>query len=459
MKTTFTVILFMFAAASLQAQDTIENKREPFGGMDLTWINGQNRQKKFPLILKDNDGESILTGVVYADTYYNFNLANPVDNTQTISATIGRHNEFTVNLASFGFESNYKNIIGRLWLQYGQMGSIINETDASVYRGRNTSINNLKYIREAAAGYHFNVWHGINVEMGIFMSYIGLESYVTQENWNYQRSMLCDFTPFYFSGARIQMFPTDKLKTEIWLLNGWQSYNSFSDGPGFGSSTYYRPNENLQLVANFYLGKDTQNPDGEGNQSQRIRFHHDNSIVARYYNNPESMGITQAAFSINSHYGFQSNNDDTDRVTASENFMAGSSLANRIWFNKNKLALTVRADYMTNQSVVNGINVSPYLAFNPAVTGDVPNNYEEAITNGEKLKIFQFTTTFDIMPNDHVTFRIEYGYRNSSIPYFTGRRGTTSASGWTNEPESNIPWAADLKKNEQRVTFSVNFRL
>ena len=458
MKTLSALVLLFTASLGIAQTDTIA-KKIPFEGMDLTWINGQNRQKNFPLTLTDKEGETIVTGVAYLDTYYNYNFANPADNTQTISSSIGRHNEFTLNLASIGVETNYKNIIGRLWIQYGQMGAIVNDLDASVYRGRNTSINNLKNIREAAAGYHFDVWHGINVEMGIFMSYIGLESYVTQENWSYQRSMLCDFTPFYFSGARIQMYPSKTLKTEIWLLNGWQSYNSFSDGPGLGSSTYYRPNENLQLVANFYLGRDTQNPDTQGNQSQRLRFHHDNSIVGRYYKNAESKGITQAAFSLNSHYGFQSNNDADDKVKAADNFMVGTSLANRIWFNNNKMALTVRGDYMTNQSVVNGVNVSPYLAFTPAAAGDVPNNYDTAIANGEKLKIFQFTTSFDIMLSDYVTCRLEYGYRNSSIPYFTGAGGTTSASGWTNGPTGDIPWAADLKKSENRITLAVNFRI
>lgn len=255
------------------------------------------------------------------------------------------------------------------------------------------------------------------------------------------------------------MFPSENLKTEIWLLNGWQTYNSFSNSPGIGSSTYYRPNENLQLVANFYLGRDTQNPDTQGNQSNRIRFHHDNSIVKRYYKNPESKGISQAAFSLNSHYGFQSNNEAGDRVKASENFMLGTSLANRIWFSKNKLALTLRADYMTNQSVVNGQNIAPYLAFTPAATGDVPNNFDTAIANGDKLRMFQFTSTLDVMPNDFVTFRLEYGYRNSSIPYFTGSGGTTSPSGWVNGPVSDTPWVADLKKDEHRVTLAVNFRL
>ena len=449
--------LMFYSLTAFSQNDTL-NVKTPFDGMDLTWINGQNRQKQFPLVLKNNN-ETILTGVAYLDTYYNYNLANPIDNTQTISSTIGRHNEFTLNLASIGIETNYKNIIGRLWLQYGQMGSIIQDADGSVNHGRNTNINNLKYIREAAAGYHFDKWHGINVEMGIFMSYIGLESYITQENWSYQRSMVCDFTPFYFSGARLQVYPTAKYKTELWLLNGWQTYNSSSNGIGFGNSNYYRPNENLQLVANFYYGKDTQNPDEFGNQSNRKRFHHDNSIVARYFKSKNAKGISQAAISINSHYGFQSNNDSNDVVKASENFMYGTSIANRIWFKQNKLALTLRGDYLTNQSVVNGVNTAPYLAFSPAITSTTPNAFETAIANNEKLKLFQFTTTFDIMPNDFVTFRLEYGYRNSSIPYFTTSSGTTSPSGYINGPTGSLPWAANLQKNEHRLTLAVNFRL
>ena len=135
----------MFYSLTAFSQNDTLNVKTPFDGMDLTWINGQNRQKQFPLVLKNNN-ETILTGVAYLDTYYNYNLANPIDNTQTISSTIGRHNEFTLNLASIGIETNYKNIIGRLWLQYGQMGSIIQDADGSVNHGRNTNINNLKYM-------------------------------------------------------------------------------------------------------------------------------------------------------------------------------------------------------------------------------------------------------------------------------------------------------------------------
>lgn len=438
MKRITAAVLSAFQIMTAMAQDNSATTKVPFDGMDISWINGQNRQKDLPLTLKDKTGNAILTGVAYLDGYFNYNFARPKDNTQTISSTMGRTNEFTLNLASIGIETNYKNIIGRLWLQYGQMASVIQDLDGTTARGRNTSISNLRNIREAAAGYHFNKWYGINVEMGIFMSYIGLESYVTQENWNYQRSMVCDFTPFYFSGARLQGYPSKKFKTELWVLNGWQTYNSWSKGIGFGNSNYYRPNENLQLVANFYYGKDTRN-------SNRIRFHHDNSVVKRYYSNVNNKGISQAAFSINSHYGFQSG----DGVKPKDHYMAGTSFANRLWFNKNKLAFTLRADVVSNPGL--------YLAFTPSPV--TPNDFTDVIATDpkQKLNIFQATATFDIMPNDMVTIRAEYGYRKSNLPYFAGRGGTTSPDGWIDTPVNN--WRPHLRSTENRLTLAVNFRL
>jgi hypothetical protein len=448
----YIAILLYSTLASFGQHDSVLTYKIPFEGMDIGWMNGQSRLKESLMTLKDKKtSEIICTATAYLDTYYNYNFANPIDNTQTVSSSIGRHNEFQVNLASLGIETNYKNIIGRVWLQAGAMQHIVQEMDVSVNRGRNTGTGNLKFIREAAAGYHFNKWHGVNIEAGIFMSYIGLESYILQDNWSYQRSMPCDFTPFYFQGARMQIFPSRKLKTEIWIVNGWQTYNSFSRSPGLGSSTYWRPNENLQLVMNYYLGKDTQKPDTMGNQSDRLRFHTDNSIVARYYKNIKSKGVSQCAFSINNHYGFQKGMSGGDTITSKQHFMYGVSVANRTWFNKNKLALTLRADYLSNGGT--------YLAFSPSPISS--NDYLNAFATDpyKPLKIFQGTGTFDIMPNDFITFRIEYGYRQSNIPYFTGHRGTTSPSGWSNGPATLGSWKPDLQKTENRFTLAVNFRL
>ena len=114
-----------------------------------------------------------------------------------------------------------------------------------------------KYISEANAGYHWDVDHGLNVDAGIFVSYIGLFSYYNFDNWTYQPSFVSSNTPWFFNGLRVQWFPTQKLKIEPWLINGWQSYAKFNSHPGFGGQILWIPNDRFKLVLNTYsVGED-----------------------------------------------------------------------------------------------------------------------------------------------------------------------------------------------------------
>ena len=92
--------------------------------------------------------------------------------------------------------------------------------------------------------------HGLNVDAGIFVSYIGLFSYYNIDNWTYQPSFVSSNTPWYFNGLRIQWFPTNKLRIEPWIVNGWQSCARFSGDHGLGGQILYRPKEWLSLVFN-----------------------------------------------------------------------------------------------------------------------------------------------------------------------------------------------------------------
>jgi len=402
-------------------------KKVPFGFGDFTWMNGNNRQKTQPLT------NEFGTVTLYFDAYYNHSFNRPRDNTIVGSATTGRDGEIQINLASVGFETLYKNVIGKITFQTGDQLNIVQEVDGSTTRGRNLSNDNLKHIREATAGYHFDKWYGVNVEAGIFPSYIGLESYLLAENWSYNRSLVCDFTPFYFQGMRVQIYPTAKLKQEIWVMNGFQTYGKWNRNLAVGSSTYYRPKEGLGFVANFYYGTDQKNnPD-------RKRFHHDDSILVRYLNKPESTGVSKMAFSLNSHYGFETGGIGPSRSRA---YMTGTSLANRIWFDKDKLAFTIRGEAITNPS--------RYLAPVPTPSGFLPG------ADNDSLKLYGITSTFDIMPTDNVAFRMEFMHRGSNVPFFAGRRGTTSPDGFQGTPGDFVP---DVRKRENRLTFAINFRL
>lgn len=412
------------ATAQQTPSDSAKAPKVPFSHGDFTWMNGQSRQREFPLTLSP-----YVTASVYLDSYFAYSTNRPRDNTLVGSASLGRHNEFMINLAAAGITANYKNVLANITLQTGSMLNIVQDLDGTAARGRNLSTTNLHNIMQATAGYHFDKAYGLNVEAGIFLSYIGLESYLLAENWNYHRSLVCDYTPFYFQGLRIQYYPSRKLKIEPWLMNGFQTYGKFNSAPGVGTSVYYRPSERLGLITNFYYGTDTPNI------PERKRFHNDHSVLFRYASNPDSRGISKAAFSINNHIGFQSGGG----VQASDAYMLGTSIAHRLWFDRDRYAFSVRGEYLSNPTRY----LSPPAAYSSQ-------------SDQTSLKIGGLTGTFDIMPTDFMTFRFEVISRRANVPYFAGREGTTTAE---NGFPSNKPFTVEGSKNQTLLTAAINFRL
>jgi len=154
-----------------------------------------------------------------------------------------------------------------------------------------------KYVSEAWGGYHWDVAHGLNVDAGIFVSYIGLFSYYNFDNWTYQPSFVSSNTPWFFNGLRIQYFPTKKLKIEPWIVNGWQSYARANGKPGLGGQILWRPKPYLDFVFNNYgLGEDAVGFPG------RSRVHADYSAQVKYYDKPSAF-LDKAAFTITGDAG------------------------------------------------------------------------------------------------------------------------------------------------------------
>ncbi len=95
---------------------------------------------------------------------------------------------------------------------------------------------------------------------------------------------------------RIQIFPSDKLKIEPWIINGWQSYGKFNKNPGVGAQILWRPNGSLSVLSNNYWGTD------DLGIPNRQRFHSDNSMQMKYFDQPKR-GLDKAAFTITADAG------------------------------------------------------------------------------------------------------------------------------------------------------------
>ena len=182
---------------------------------------------------------------------------------------------------SIGGDFHDGNMRGRVLALFGMFSATTVRNDPSPAVGQWDVRSAYKYVSEAYGGYHFNVQHGLNVDAGIFVSYVGLFSYHNFDNWAYQPSYVSSNTPWFFNGVRIQWFPTNHLKIEPWFINGWQSYNKMNSHPGLGGQLKWTPKSWMNVIANQYgYGEDNV---GIPN---RQRYHTDDSIEIMYYNKP-----------------------------------------------------------------------------------------------------------------------------------------------------------------------------
>jgi hypothetical protein len=439
------------SAVSLEAREEVPPPveapaSEPFAWGDFTWLQGSTRQRASLL-----DGK-YFTGIFTCDVNYNYSSNRPRDHTNVGSTATFREGEVNLSFIAFGGDFHWNGARGRLLLQLGTRATGVPRNDLTPLRGQFDLYTALRYISEAYGGYHFDVLHGINVDVGMFMSYVGLLSFNNFENWNYQPSYTSDNTPWFFTGVRIQIFPTDNLKIEPWLINGWQTYGMFNEAPGVGYQILYRPLEWLSALLNGYVGFDTPAA------PTRVRFHSDNSILVRYYNNPDGF-ITKAAFSLTGDVGFESGagvkpfgTDDPgpggDKV---QNFISWMGY-HRVWFLRDLFGWTFGGGHMSNPGRY--LVLYPTGAANPLL----PSSPFTA-NPGDVFNAWDMSTNIQFMPNDYLTWGVEVVYRHASVPYFAGRGGVTSPNGYNppvGDPTNFVP---DLVKSETRLILSMLLRM
>ena len=442
----------LHAAPSTPQQATVSNEQpaapaepEPFGFADFTWLNGNSRETDFPLQGK------YFTGEVSADANFTYSLAHPIDHSLVGSSEIGRTSELQVEQFGIGGDFHAGNVHARLLTQFGVNSTLIPRNDASPGRGQFQLNDAFKYVSEAYGGYHFNVGLGLNVDYGIFMSYIGLFSYYQYENWAYQPSYVSSNTPWFFQGLRAQYFPSDKVKVELWIINGWQSYGVFNNIPGIGSQLTWRPNGNVDVISNnYYLGKDTLGNPG------RKRMHTDDSIQIKYYQDPLAF-LDMAAFSVTFDAGCEYGGGVTcsggNARTPSQYFL-GFMAYNRVWFANNLMAVTIGGGYIDNPG--------RYLVLLPAINGATAISGTPYFTEnpGDQFKAWDWSFTLDWMPSQWGTIRAEFNRRFANTPYFAGAGGITPPGGNQGAPGSVVPgFTPDLVKSESRFTLGLLVRI
>jgi hypothetical protein len=427
-------------APEISAQTT--TKGEPFEG-DWTWLNSNGHAVDSPMSTK------YFTPEFRADANYILDYNNPHDDTMGGATESFRSDEWQLEQISIGGDIRINNVRGRILTMNGLFATTTPRNDASPSRGQWDLAGAYKYVSEAWGGYHWDVAHGLNVDAGIFVSYIGLFSYYNFDNWTYQPSFVSSNTPWFFNGLRIQYFPTKKLKIEPWIINGWQSYARANGKPGLGGQILWRPKPYLDFVFNNYgLGEDAVGFPG------RSRVHADYSAQVKYYDKPGRF-MDKAAFTVtgdvgceygggpssgpydrhgyspemgtNSTYSGGVNCHNSKNGRPKQDFL-GYMIYDRYWFKKDLWAITLGGGVMSNPG--------RYLTLLPPINGATAFSGTPYFTEngGDRSLMHDGTFTIDYMPSQFITFTLEEGYRYSDVPYWSGRGGITPPGGNNGSP-------------------------
>jgi hypothetical protein len=426
------------------AAPTTAEQAEPFAFADFTWLTGNPRNTDSPLATK------YFTPDIRVDANYTTQFHHPKDDTLGGSSEIFRSDELQLTQLGIGGDFNYDHVRARFLTQFGMYSETTPRNDASPARGQWNLDSVYRYISEAYGGYHFDKLHGINVDAGIFMSYIGLFSYYQFDNWAYQPSYVSSNTPWFFNGVRIQVFTSDRLKIEPWFINGWQSYGRFNSAPGVGGQILWRPTGNISIVSNNYFGKDTLGVPG------RKRIHTDDSIQVKYFDSPNNW-ISKAAATLTADLGCESGGGVTCRggdANTPPQYFLGFMVYNRLWFDHDLFAVTLGGGAISNPG--------RYLVLLPPINGATAASGTPYFTAnpGDPYRAWDTSITFDYMPKQFLTWRLEFNHRAANVPYFSGSGGITPPTGNTGAPGSAVNnWTPDLRKAEDRVTFAVLVKL
>jgi len=214
------------------------------------------------VIIPFSYGDEKVSWGAFVDTYYAYDFNNPPNHdrvlvnsgangiTNTYTTTAARSNEFNINMAYLEAKVVDDDYRGRLALQTGTSveANEVNQPSTGIFGGPTLSRN----IQEASVGYHVDpkLW----IDAGIFPSYVGLEDFISKDNWTYTRSLSADSTPYFESGVKATYKISDQVTVQFHVMNGWTNLTEDNGNKAIGLQLAYTPNSVYSITYNNFYG-------------------------------------------------------------------------------------------------------------------------------------------------------------------------------------------------------------
>lgn len=184
----------------------------------------KNESKSLQDFLKVNTGKGQLSFNLYGDFGYVYGpqkthtLYDPIFRDTVIS--YGRRDYTSYPLYANQFSLSYAFIQAQYEIENKLKFKLALHTGHIVDALYLEETPSTKFIRELSFYYHLNPKWAL--EIGIFPSYFGAEIVLNKENLHATRAYIADFTPDYEAGVRLHFKPNEFNTFSAMLLNGWQ---------------------------------------------------------------------------------------------------------------------------------------------------------------------------------------------------------------------------------------------
>jgi hypothetical protein len=194
--------------------------------------------------------ESTTTFSGFVDLNFAWNPNTPANHQNFIpgtGTTAKRANEFALNLAQVQWTRGVspEQPVGFT------LSLVAGEGTEVVHAGEPEGVGKFRNIYQASLAYRLA--NGVVVEGGIYPSHVGMEGFYSKDNWNYTRSWLGEFSPYYQTGVKVSYPFNERWSGQIHLLNGWQIINDNNDEKAVGTQIAYS-NGGLSASLNTFFG-------------------------------------------------------------------------------------------------------------------------------------------------------------------------------------------------------------
>lgn len=179
------------------------------------------------------------------DGYYNYNDNHPLDsdNGNQLRNFDFNANAFSLSMAKLTLVRDPSPLGFRVDLGFGKAFTTILASEP-----------NFKYLEQAYVSYKPSKAHGLELDLGEFVTSAGAEVIEAKDNWNYSRSLLFSLAiPYYHVGARATVPLTPAFTAGVQLVNGWNNFTDNNSGKTIGlTGLWTKPK--FTLATNYYTG-------------------------------------------------------------------------------------------------------------------------------------------------------------------------------------------------------------